>query len=186
MTKADTGFAQVINVERLGREPVTFSRTASAEDCREMAANLGIVSLADLKVEGTVQRQKGSDKIVLNAKFAVTAEQECVVSLEDVSEDLAEEFTVTYTFDPSDLVVEEVEYVVGADEPDLPELITDNEIDLAAIVSEHIALALDPYPRQERYRSEGGTDSVLVGDVDLDEKDVYKPFANLKDLLDKK
>ncbi|MCR9214925.1 MAG: DUF177 domain-containing protein [Proteobacteria bacterium] len=186
MTKADTGFTQVINVERLGREPVTFNRIASAEDCTDIAANLGIVSLADLKIEGKVQRQKGSDKIALNAKLSAKAVQECVVSLEDVPEELVEEFTVFYTFDPNDLTVEEVEYVVGADEPDLPELIVDNEIDLAAIVSEHIALALDPYPRLEKYRSMDGTDSVLIGDVDESEKDVYKPFANLKDLMDKK
>lgn len=186
MVKAETGFTQAINVERLGREPVTFNRTASEKDCEDIAKNLGVLGLSGLQVEGAVQRQKGSDKIVLSAKLMTTVVQECVVSLEEVSEDLNEEFTVFYTFDPKDLVVEEVEYVVGADEPDLPELITGNEIDLAGIVTEHIALAMDPYPRSEKYRSEDGMDSVLATDLDLEEKDVYKPFANLKDLLDKK
>ena len=82
MTKTGKGFTQVINVERLGREPVKFEVKATRDECQNLAAELGILGLSNLTAKGTIQRQSNSDLIELTAEFKARAVQECVVSLE--------------------------------------------------------------------------------------------------------
>lgn len=185
MKDAGGGIARLINVERLGREPMNFDIKATAEECEALAKSLDILGLSDVEAKGSLIRRSTNGQITASGRVRAEAVQACVVSLQPVAQAIDEEFTVFYTFDPEDLVVEDLEKVVGLDEPDPPELIVGGRIDLLAMISEQIALALDPYPRREDL-----PEAEMEEELDLDqvkkEKGTHQPFANLKDLMSKK
>ena len=185
MKEAGDGFTRSVNVERVGREPIAVDIQATEEECRVLAERLDILGVSDVRLIGNLARQAASGQIALTAKLAATAVQACIVTLEPVSQVIDEEFTVFYTFDKNDLVIEDIDKVVGMEEEDLPELIVDNRIDLADMILEQIALALDPYPRRSDLPVAdlpGGAEA----ETDSKSQEVYRPFANLKDLMSKK
>jgi uncharacterized metal-binding protein YceD (DUF177 family) len=70
--------------------------------------------------------------------------QACVVTLEPVRAQLSEDFTVAFgAVRPA----AEGEVIIGLDEEDPAEELTDGRIDLGEVVAQQLAVALDPYPR---------------------------------------
>jgi len=181
-------FARWIDVEKLGRESKAIDIAASSSECTQLAGMLNIVEVSSFKLKGSLQRKKGSALIELNATVTSDLVQSCVVSLAPVAQKIEEVFTMCYTTDKEAIVIEEVDYVVSLEEADLPELILEGKIDVVHMAVEQIELALDPYPR-----AEGVEESEIAGTlrdsekaVEADKEEVYKPFANLKDLMNKK
>ena len=185
MTKAGGGFARLMNVERLGREPMSFDIRATEEECDALAAALDILGVSDVIASGSLMREGANGLVAVSGRISAMAVQACVVTLDPVEQAIDEEFTVFYTFDPQDITVEETEKVVGLDEPDPPTLITGGRIDLAEVIQEQIALALDPYPRRDDL-----PEAPVEAELDLEqakkEQGVHQPFANLRDLMSKK
>ncbi|MDF2366465.1 DUF177 domain-containing protein [Sneathiella sp.] len=177
--------ARLINVERLGREPMNFDIQVTEAECEAIVTSLDILALSGVKASGSLVRQGKNGQVVVTGRLRATAVQACVVSLDPVEQAIDEEFTVFYTFDPEDLEIEDLDKVVGLEEPDPPELIVGGRIDLLAMVSEQVALALEPYPRRA-----GLPEPVEEEDLDMDqvkkEQGTHQPFANLKDLMSKK
>ncbi|MEH6528123.1 MAG: DUF177 domain-containing protein [Sneathiella sp.] len=175
----------MINVEGLGRDPININIQATEEECKSLADGLGIIGLFGVVMSGVLRRQKKTDKIEVSAVLKAQAVQACVVTLEPVPQAIEVEFTVYYTFAKEDVVSDEVDYVVGMNEEDLPELIVNGQIDAIDIVAEQIALALDSYPRKENdtpvknTKDAGETETEAV-------QEVHRPFANLRDLMNKK
>lgn len=183
MSKTGAGFSRLINVEGLGRDPIKINIQATKEECKSLADDLGIISLSDIEMSGVLRRQQKTDKIEVSAALKAQAMQACVVTLEPVSQAIDVEFTVYYTFDKEDVVSDEVDYVVGMDEEDLPELIVNGQIDAIDIVAEQIGLALDPYPRKENAGPVKKAED--AGETTI-KQEVHKPFANLRDLMNKR
>lgn len=183
MSKTGAKFSRLINVEGLGRDPIKINIQATKEECKSLADDLGIIGLSDVVMSGVLRRQQKSDKIEVSAALKAQAVQACVVTLEPVPQAIDVEFTVYYTFDNEDVVSDEVDYVVGMDEEDLPELITNGQIDAIDIVAEQITLALDPYPRKGN--SVPANEAKNVGEAEI-VQEVHRPFANLRDLMNKK
>ena len=173
----------MINVEGLGRDPIKINIQATKEECDALANDLEILGVSDVTLSGVLRRQQKSDRIELLTTLKAQAVQACVVSLDPVSQAIDVEFTVYYTFAKEDVTSDEIDYVVGMDEEDLPELIIDGRINAMDIIAEQIALALDPYPRKE----DVAVESVATITEDTEKlQEVHKPFANLKDLMNKK
>ncbi|HCY54753.1 MAG TPA: hypothetical protein DF715_04275 [Oceanicaulis sp.] len=184
MQETGGDFARWINVERLGREPMTFDVVATESENAALAKSLDIEGVSDVHARGSLSRRGASGQIELTGRLTATATQACVVTLEPVSQAIDVEFTVFYTFDPGDLVIEEAEKVVGMEEPDLPELIVGSRLNLADMITEQIALALDPYPRSADAPELMDNEETL--ERAKQEQGVHRPFANLKDLMNKK
>ena len=185
MKEAGGGFTRLINVERAGRDPIQFDVEATEEECRALAKGLDILGVSDVRAVGSLARQDASGRIALTAHLTAKAVQACVVTLEPVPETIDVEFTVFYTFNKDDLVDEEVEKVIGLEDEDPPELIINNRINLADMISEQIALALTPYPRSRNLSSEELPEG-LGAEADDNSREVHRPFANLRDLMSKK
>ncbi|MCF8468668.1 MAG: DUF177 domain-containing protein [Sneathiella sp.] len=186
MKEAGGGFTRLINVERAGRDAIQFDVEATEEECRALAERLDILGVSDVRAVGSLARQDASGQIALTAHLTANAVQACVVTLEPVPQEIDVEFTVFYTFDKDDLADdEEVEKVIGLEDEDPPELIVNNRINLADMISEQIALALEPYPRSRNLSDDEQPEGV---DTAADDKshEVHRPFANLRDLMSKK
>lgn len=76
----------------------------------------------------------------IRAEFA----QSCVVTLEPVPRTLCETISVLYAPVPEDAADDEVEVLAEGEEA---EPLPPDGIDAGAVVAEHLALLLDPYPR---------------------------------------
>ncbi len=164
---------------------MTFDIRATEEECDALAAALDILGLSDVTASGSLVREGVNGQVAVSGRVMATAVQACVVTLDPVSQTIDEEFTVFYTFDPRDIVVEETEKVVGLDEPDPPQLITGGRIDLAEVIQEQIALALEPYPRRDDLPEDAAEQEMDLEQVKK-EQGVHQPFANLRDLMSKK
>ncbi|WP_025898493.1 YceD family protein [Sneathiella glossodoripedis] len=189
MQDAGAAFVKWLKVDRVKREPLTFSFAADEQERSDLANRLGILELKSLEASGEIKRKGARDLLELTGRIKAEAVQACVVSLEPVPQEIEEEFSLCYTFNKEDTVLEEAEYVVNKNEEDLPELVEGGQIDLVLAVAEQIALALDPYPRAEGAELSGEMKKHLLepeDEVEGETEEVYKPFANLKDLLNRK
>ncbi|MCC1494401.1 DUF177 domain-containing protein [Cognatishimia sp. F0-27] len=173
----------VLPVARLSQSgPTRFSLEPDAQTRAALASTLGISALRKLRFAGTITA-KGRRAFELQADLGVTVVQPCVVTLASVTTRI--DMPVLRRFVPEeDLVPETTE--AGA-EVEMPEDDTleplGAQIDLEAVMTEAISLALPSYPR-----AEGATlEPVQVaedGVVPLTDDDV-KPFAGLAALRDK-
>ncbi|MBL4907618.1 MAG: DUF177 domain-containing protein [Sneathiella sp.] len=186
----DTGeeFIRWVDVERLGREPIVFSIVASDEERANLVTRLAIVDMPTLTASGSLNRMADKSLIELTGTLEAEVTQSCVISLEPVAQKIEEKFTVCYTFDKVEANAEDADYVVSLDEKDLPELILEGRIDVVQAIVEQIALAMDPYPRAQD--TENTKNASVLRDAEkaaeMREPEVHKPFANLKDLMNKK
>ena len=140
-----------------------------------IAAEFGLLEIRSLS--GSVElRRNRRDAIAVTGRVAAEIVQACVVSLEPVPQTIDEEFFLrliperdaTRPSAGAEIVVDAL-----ADGP--PDIYSGATIDVGAILLEHFALAIEPYPRAPgaEFSAEGTTDGEAVSD---------SPFAALGDL----
>jgi uncharacterized metal-binding protein YceD (DUF177 family) len=86
----------------------------------------------------------GKGAALVEGDLDATVRQTCVVSLENFDADLHE--VVTVRFAPEAAIVTGPVVELGGEDP--PDPLVNGAIDLAAVVTEFLALAIDPYPRK--------------------------------------
>lgn len=146
--------------------------TSSDQDREDIARFLGILSLEFLSAQFVVNRSRKGD-VELDGAIEADLTQACVVSLAPVPQHIAEE--VHRRFVPGERSpAKKREAVVEADAEDPPDFYSSAGIDVGAVVLEHLALALEPYPRAPGVML---PDSAKTSDDDLG-----SPFAVLKSL----
>ncbi len=190
MQEAGNEYVRFVNVEKLGRDPITFTLNPTEEERADLAKRLKIVAVNSLTASGELNRLEKRSRIELTGRVEAEVVQSCVVTLEPVTQKIEENYTVCYTFNKADITLEDAEYVVSLEEADLPDLIEDGQIDVVQAVMEQVALALDPYPRAEGADSSDSaqflSQSEGKSEADEPEKETHRPFANLKELMERK
>ena len=144
---APAEFSRVFRVDDLPPGGSTVTLTADATECAALARRFGLLALRSLTVQARfsprpVARGVGRS-VQVEGRFEAEVEQECVVTLEPVSNRVADRFALVFADQ------------VAPAEPDLspdleaeePEPLVDGAFDLGEAVAELLALAIDPYPR---------------------------------------
>lgn len=168
---------QILKIAGLDAQAETaFDYRPDADATARIAGDLDLLGLRKARIWGTV-RPMGKRDWALEARIGATVVQPCVVTLAPVTTRIEEPVERTYLarFETPEAAEVEIPDDVSA-EP-LPE-----EVDLAILLSESIALALPPYPRSD----DADHDSYSVsepGVAPLTDEDV-SPFAALKGLKD--
>lgn len=162
------------------RKPLTFDLAPDARTMSLISAELGCIAIRKLRFHGALQPDGPTDWH-LTASLGATALQPCVVTLEPVTTRIDEIVERRFV-----AVMPEMEKT-GSHEFELLDDMTieplPGEIDLTAMMTEALALALPDYPRSP--------DVVLKNDMPdantLPEQDEERPnpFAALADLRDK-
>lgn len=161
------------------RKKTQISVQPSASEMAELAEQLGATSLRKLSFTGSLQ-PKGRNDWELDAQLGVTAVQPCAVTLEPVTTRLDVPVTRRFVLEmpmPGEGNEEEDEFGGTAmlDDETLEPL--GREINLWAVLTEALALALPDYPRSDT--AEGGNISVTEpGKTAMTDADT-KPFAGL-------
>jgi len=177
-------FFDIDDLGKEGREELTIS--ASEEECEDIARRVDVKEIKDVQADLVIKRTSGTYHVT--GKFTATVTQECVVTLDPIETNLSEEVEgwfadkeTTVSFAAAKREREgakshgEVEIL---EESDDPEAMIEGIIDLGELVTQHISLAVPPYPHKE-----GVEFDVTDDKFDINENSPLKknPFEALKD-----
>jgi uncharacterized metal-binding protein YceD (DUF177 family) len=138
-----------------------------------LAHYVGVIAVLAL-VADVKATPDGKGGVVIEGDLAATVRQTCVVSLEPFDNALNEQIALRFLPESAaDFAIAED----GGDERDCADVIRDGVIDLGMLITEFLALGVDPYPRRP------GT-VFTPPDTGADE-DASSPFAALAKLKQK-
>jgi uncharacterized metal-binding protein YceD (DUF177 family) len=139
----DLPWSHEIEIDSVPPEGRSFELVPDEATRKRLAEAADVVSVPSLRVLLEV-RPVGSDAAEVVGKLEGIVRQTCVVSLEEfdnpITENIAVDFAVAPESEASSDDEEEIE--------DLPDPIVDGKIDLGALATEFLILAIDPYPRK--------------------------------------
>jgi len=158
-------FSRPVRVEPLPRSGLEETIEATEAERKALAKLNNLVDVARLTARFRIARWRQGVKVEGEVLAQVT--QTCVVSLEPFEVEIEEPIEVRFL--PSDAKAPDRE-----DETDGPDPLIDGKVDLGALASEFLTLALDPYPRKPGVAFEAPAD--VAGDD--------TPFGRLKPLSD--
>jgi len=162
-------------LDRDGPSPVAL--TLDPDQCAAMARFLGIPAVEALAFAGEIA-PRGADGWRLTGRLTGRAVQDCVVTLEPVEETIASDIERLYRpAGPADSV-EMLE--IGPEDLDAPEPVG-STLDLAGVMAEAVALALDPYPRAPAAAGFAGHVHAGPGITPLTDE-ALRPFSKLTSL----
>lgn len=168
MTK---GWDRPLKLHELAHGALTLELAPDEAERAAAARRLGLLSLPSLKATVTVR--PWLDGVALEGAFEAVVEQQCGVSLEPFEQPVEGviEASAVPPGSPHAAEPEGGEMSFDLDAPDPPDVLESEAVDVAAYVVEHLALALDPFPRKPgaRFDYEGPAEET-------------SPFAVLKNL----
>lgn len=171
-------FSHTVRVADLpARKPSRITLSPDADACAALAAELGIEAVRKLRFEVTL-KPMGKRDWQLDGTLGATVVQACVVTLAPVTTRIEEQVSRSYVTD----------YTPAPDgsEVEMPEDDTVEPLpailDLGAVMTEALALALPLYPRADGAEV-GEAVFTEPGKAALTDDDV-KPFAGLAGLRD--
>lgn len=137
-------FSRIVAVDRM--EAVeTLDIVADGAERAALARRFGLDSLDALTASVTLTKFGDRRRVRLSANFSADVLQSCVVTLEPAPSRIEDSFVLVYDEDAGGPA--EAETVVLLKGQNWPEPWSGNVIDVGEAVAEHLALALDPYPR---------------------------------------
>lgn len=122
-----------------------ISRRASPEERADVAKALGLLDCRELEARYTI-RPLIEGRYLMHGAVSARVVQSCVVTLEPVENHV--KASVEAVFWPAEDIVPLDAAVVEVDDELDPEPIIDDRIEAGRVVYEHLADALDPYPRK--------------------------------------
>jgi len=136
-------FSRPIALDRIGLKEKSYEIEADPAECAALAERLGVPAVDHFTATIRLRLTGGGKIVRLSGTIRAALTQICGVTLEPISADVAEDFTRLYTIEAAD---EAAEVVIEIDE-DAPDPIEDGHIDMGEAAAEHLALAMDPFPR---------------------------------------
>ena len=133
-------FSRPFAVDRLALSGLEQAVVADAQECRALAARLGVPAVLALSCR--FRLTPGAARTVLaEGRLEARVVRECVLTLDEFETAVAEVFRVRFV--PEEALLED-------DDPDSEDQIalTGGVVDLGEAAAEQLALALDPYPRK--------------------------------------
>ncbi len=171
-------FTRWLEVDKIPPRGQQLTIVARPEECVALAHRLGLLELSSLAATLDVHRAADGVSYIVSGKLSAKVVQQCVVSLTPLAAEIDE--PVSGQFMPPNMLAESggsTEITDGLDEPGEP--IINGAIDLGELVTQHLALGLDPYPRQQGIE-------IALPKAAAAAPDRQKPFAGLAGLMQEK
>lgn len=132
-------------VDEIGESGLHLERSATASERESVAEALQIIACEAITARYDIKALAGG-RYRLRGTVEAALAQSCVITLDVLETRLDEAFDVE--FRPADELSVSAEATVSLENPDL-ETLEHNRIPVGRIVYEHLAAALDPYPKKE-------------------------------------
>ncbi|MFO0995141.1 MAG: DUF177 domain-containing protein [Alphaproteobacteria bacterium] len=162
-------FSRPFDTAELGEVAEHRVIEATEEECRALADRFGALGIDRLRAELTIAKL-GPGLFRLEGRLSASVRQRCVVTLDPLESSIDERVSISYASGDGG----GEEGVADDQGDDGPEALHGSVIDLGEAVSQHLALALDPYPRAPG----ASLDAVLPRSSETPEKSA-SPFAAL-------
>lgn len=147
----DKAYSFPVKVSHVSANPFIVRISADADDRGLLAAQWGVPEVASFDVEVTLSRWK-RDGVRVKGHVSTALVQDCVVTLDPVTQQIDEDFETVFLPENSRLAGRAIdpkgEIFLDPDGPDAPELFEGDSIDVGVVAAEFAALAIDPYPRK--------------------------------------
>ncbi len=141
-------FTRIVPTQKLGDSGQTIKVTASTDECKKIAQQFDLLNINRLEAVVTLRRWRGPKGLAIDGTISADIVQACVVSLEPVPARIEESFSRRFLRpEMFDRKAEQDEVLVDPDAEDPPEPWEGDTINLGALIQEHFALGIDPYPR---------------------------------------
>lgn len=171
----DIPFSHTVLARDIGPGGRMEHLTADAEERAALAESLGIADVKSVMADLTIRPARGG-AFQIRGVLQADVVQTDVVTLDPVEQHVREEIDITLV--PAETKGNEGEVVlVDPMAEDAPEIFNRGRIELGAIVTEHLALGLDPYPRAPQVE--------FAPHIEDEASDRVSPFAGLKHLKDR-
>ena len=191
-------FSRPLRMREIPDSGLDTTVEASPDECVAIAASVGLPSLASLVARYRIERRAGG-RLDVSGNLDAVITQICVITLEPFESKINQPIELAFApetpdehFDlreirtrasergsdrkKSDRAI--VDSVAGNDDqPDPPDPIIDDKIDLGAAAVEFLALSLDPYPKKPGVHF----NDMLVGEDDEAEPSPFAALGRLKD-----
>jgi uncharacterized metal-binding protein YceD (DUF177 family) len=174
VTQLEYELSRPVRVDQVPNSGMEFDIEAKPSERAALAERFGLVSIDALKARVRLRAMAGGTLIRVSGTLTASLVQTCVVTLDPLPAEIEEEFSMTFADGEADAAGGEIE--LSLDDEDPPDPIENGAIDVGEVVAEHLALALDPFPRKPGIEFQGGEDS-----APLEEKKP-SPFAALAQL----
>jgi uncharacterized metal-binding protein YceD (DUF177 family) len=165
-------FSRPQRVDRIPAKGLHLSITAEAAEREQLARELDLLGLDSLAAELHLTPVGRTGVVRVNGRLTASLTQRCGVTLGPVPGTIDEAFELSFA-PPESGDDEGLELEITYDSEDPPDPIIDGAIDLGHVVVEHLALALDPFPRAE------GAVFTPVDEAAPEPDDKPNPFAVL-------
>ncbi len=156
---------------------------ANEEERAALAKRFDLLELSSFKGKVAIKpwRRHG---LSLEGRFTAEVLQACVATLEPIASRLSQDFALHFL--PAEMIDHDAaaaaagEIIVDVQSEDPPEPIDNGQIDVGEIMSEQLAVAIDPYPKKPGATFQG------LGEAVVEEGDKpANPFAALEKLKKK-
>lgn len=139
-------FSYPLVVDEISGPEKVYRLNADEKQRAYIAEIYQIPGVKSFSAELRVKNQHKQHRLEVNGIADAELEQTSVISLENFIKPYHAEFTVVYDtqMTAKDLKELELEF-----DDDIPDIVEDGKIDLAAIAMEQIALIIDDFPRQK-------------------------------------
>jgi uncharacterized metal-binding protein YceD (DUF177 family) len=144
MSHPEFEFSRAIEVDRIAAAPSNFKYDADPAERAALAERFGLVSLDRFHASFSVRRLR-KDLIRVKGHISASLVQACVVTLDPVPAEIAEDVELDFSEEPDD---SGLEMDLDAEAADGPEPLSGGMIDLGEVAAEQLGLAIDPYPRK--------------------------------------
>ena len=156
------------------------SFSATAEERVAIAGSLGLLEVRELSAALTVVPERRG-VVAVTGRIRAEIVQACVVTLDPVPQSIDEPVDARYAGADSRVARESIkpgaEIAIEPGEPDPPEILAGDVLDLGAVALEYLVVAIDPYPR--------APGAALPADSGIAPVAADSPFAALAGLRDK-
>jgi uncharacterized metal-binding protein YceD (DUF177 family) len=142
--KPDPAWSHPLEVDDLPAEGAVLKLVPSEKERVALAHYAGVIAVPALVAE-VKATPDGNGGVMVVGDLIATVRQTCVVSLEPFDNAVNEQIELRFL---SESAADFATAEDGGDELDLTDVIRDGVVDLGALVTEFLALGVDPYPRR--------------------------------------
>ncbi|MFO1103748.1 MAG: DUF177 domain-containing protein [Methylocystis sp.] len=131
-------------------EGLEIDVSATPADCAALASHNAIPAVHALRAQLRAKRWRG-DGLEIEGELRASVRQACVASLEEFDSELVEPIHMRFAPPPEEAPRSRRRHEEPAEitmDEDPPDPLIGGGVDLGAVVSEFLTLALDPYPRK--------------------------------------
>ena len=145
ITKITPEFSRLISILDIEADGIEINISANSLECDALAKRFSVKHVQRLSAKLIFSKPKGESLPNLEARYIAEITQICVVTLEPMTSIIESEFFCTLAEKEASNIDEELVFTVNDVDP--PEYINNGFFDAGELVSEHLLLEIDPFPR---------------------------------------